>query len=120
MRQRAFTLLELLITMSLISILTAIALPQYSHYRKKVFDMRAQSDLKNAALAEESYFLDNEKYLACENEGCLQMQGLSRISKGVQIKMLLSELGFQGEASHPKGSGKVFKWDSEKGGLIMD
>ena len=117
MAQRAFTLLELLVTLTLIGVLTAIALPQYPHYRQKVFDFRAQSDLRSAALAEESYFLDNEEYLSCENEGCLAMSGLSRISRGVRIRMSALDAGFVGEASHPRGSGKIFRWDSENGGF---
>ncbi len=114
---RGFTLIELLVTLTLVAVLTAIALPQYSHYRKKVFDVRAQSDLRNAALAEEGYFMDHETYLSCENDSCLEMAGLSRLSRGVNLKMTALDAGFQGEASHPHGTGKVFRWDSEKGGL---
>ena len=120
MIERGFTLLELLVTLTIIAALSAIAIPQYNHYRKKVFDLRAQSDLRNGALAEESYFLDNEKYLSCDGEACLVMDGLSRISNGVKLKLTASETGFRGEASHPKGSGKVYHWDSEKGGIQQD
>ena len=116
--QLGFTLIELLVVMTLIAIMAAFAVPQYNSYKRKAFDLRAQNDLRNAALAEEAYFLDNEAYLSCKDSACMSLPGLTALSDGVQISMTALEIGFTGEASHPKGSGKIFKWDSEKGGLL--
>lgn len=118
--ESAFTLLELLVTLTIVAALTAIAVPRYHHFRQRAFDVRAQSDLRNAALAEESYFLENEKYLSCEGDDCLEMPGLGRISKGVDLKMTALDSSFEGEAEHPKGTGKKFRWDSEHGGLAEE
>lgn len=115
---RGFTLLELLVVMSLIAILTAFSIPQYNSYKKKAFDLRAENDLRNAALAEEAYFLENESYLSCSEQSCISLPGFAALSEGVSLSMNALDIGFTGEAFHPRGSGKTFKWDSEKGGLL--
>ena len=115
-----FTLLELLVVMAIIAILASIAVPKFSDYRKRAFDTRALSDLRNVAAAEELYFLNHETYFACNTDTCADLPGVSRISKGVVIDMSLGESDdiLIGQASHELGTGTVFKWSSEEGGLI--
>jgi len=57
-----FTLIELLVVIIIIAILAAIAIPMYLSQRQKGWDANAQSDLRNAAVAQESYFTDKSKY----------------------------------------------------------
>ena len=118
MKNHGFTLLELLTVVTIIGILTAVAVPQYDSYRKRGFDVRAQSDLRNLAIAEEAYFLDFEEYLACAGPSCTELPGIAAISEGVQIQSSLSEDGFIATAIHEKGTGKTFTWDSSQGGMI--
>ena len=115
--QQGFTLIELLVVMGIISTLIAIALPRYASYRASAFDSRAEMDLRSVALAQEAYFLENDRYLACADAGCSSLPGIKRLSAGVALSVTTTDTGFRGTASHPKGSGKVFVWDSEDGGL---
>jgi prepilin-type N-terminal cleavage/methylation domain-containing protein len=115
--QQGFTLIELLVVMGIISTLIAIALPRYATYRASAFDSRAENDLRSVALAEEAYFLENDKYLACSDASCTSLPGIKRLSSGVSLAVTTTDTGFRGTASHPKGSGKEFVWDSEQGGL---
>ena len=113
-----FTLIELLIVIAIIGILSATAIPQYADYKKRAFDSRAKSDLTNVAIAQEAYFIDAEKYLSCSTTSCSNLPGIAKISKGVTIGITASNTYFVGTATHDKGSGKTFQWNSEQGGLM--
>jgi len=117
MKEHGFTLLELIITMAIVAILTAVAIPEYKEYKARAFDIRAQSDLRNVALAEEVYFLDFERYRSCATGNCSALPGIATLSDGVTLAITATTSGFTGEASHDKGSGKLFVWDSSSGGM---
>jgi type IV pilus assembly protein PilA len=54
-----FTLIELLVVVIIIGILAAIAVPTFLSQREKAANSAQQADLRNAAVAEESYYTDN-------------------------------------------------------------
>ena len=59
---RGFTLIELLVVIAIIGILAAIAIPQYSAFRKRSYTAHITSDLISAATAQEAYLVDNNVY----------------------------------------------------------
>jgi len=61
-RDEGFTLIEVMIVVAIIAILAAIAIPQLSVYRTKSYNTSAVSDLKNTAIAQEAYYVDNRQY----------------------------------------------------------
>lgn len=59
---KGFTLIEIMIVVAIIAILAAIAMPQLSAYRTRSYNTTAVSDLKNAAIAQEAYYVENRRY----------------------------------------------------------
>lgn len=62
--QGGFTLIELLVVVIIIGILAAIAIPVFLNQRNKAYDSAAQSDVKNMATAQETYYAGQNKYAA--------------------------------------------------------
>jgi len=109
--EKGFTLIELLVVVAIIGILAAIAIPQFSEYRKQGFNARASSDLRNLATAEEAYFAAYASYA----ENVDDLTGFKR-SPGVTITVAPGTSSFTAEAYHQNGD-KTFNWDSANGGL---
>ncbi len=93
---RGFTLVELLVVVAVVSILAAVAIPQFR--QSKAYDARIFSDARNAATAEEAYFDDFSQYY----EG--PCQGLPNvvISPGVTCNATRVGAGYAIDTAHPQ------------------
>lgn len=65
-RQRGFTLIEVLITVVIIGILAAIAIPSYTSYTLRGNRTAAQAVIMDMASKQEQYLLVNRRYAAVD------------------------------------------------------
>lgn len=110
---KGFTLIELLVVIGIMGILIAIAIPQFSSYRKKAVDNQMLWDLKNAAIALESYYAENKVYTSALAD--LLAIGFQQ-TKGVTLTInLTSASSYTITAAKPGGTQPSFSYNSTTG-----
>ena len=57
--EHGFTLIELLIAIAIVSILAAVAIPQFVQYKQRAYDTDSKSSLRNLFMACRIYWDDN-------------------------------------------------------------
>ncbi len=115
-KEKGFTLVELLVVVAIIGILAAIAIPQFSQYRKRAADASAKSDLKNLANAMEACYVDKQTYASCTMATLTGSYGF-KASPHVTVTIAkASTNGFTATAKHDNGT-QTWTWISTKGGL---
>jgi type IV pilus assembly protein PilA len=77
-----FTLIELLVVIIIIGILAAIAIPVFLNQRKKAVDASMKSDVRTVANEEETYFVDNQQYVAVSGTAPVIGSDTVRLSNG--------------------------------------
>ena len=103
-----FTLLELMVVVTIIGVLGAIAIPAFSGRQGKAYDARVMQDARNAATAEEAYFGDNFAYF---DGDCALMPGVN-LSPGVMCTATNLGNAFSIQTTHPQAT-KTCTWASD-------
>ena len=107
------TLLELIVVVAVLGILSAIAIQQFQLYRARAIDTSMRSDLKNAALAMESYYGEFLEYPSTQS--AILLVGYRKTS-GVSLTInVTSPSTFVLTAARANGSQASFTYDSTTG-----
>jgi type IV pilus assembly protein PilE len=114
--QFGFHLFELLITLSIISILATISFPIYSHYFVKEKRYEALNQLHKLAIALEKYHIENDTY---ENATLMKLKFREKIVNGNYLLQLQSlKTNFYRIAVKPIG--QQARNDKQCGTLILN
>lgn len=74
-RQQGFTLIELMITIAIIAVLTAVALPSYTDYVTRSKLAEAYAHLSDLRVKMEQHYLDNRRYSSNAGGGTCGIPG---------------------------------------------
>jgi len=108
-----FSLLEVLLVITVIGLLAAIAIPQFMSYRSEAIDAQMKSDLRNAAVAIEAYYA--KKNVLPDSMAETAGYGFQQTT-GVTFSLLVtSPSAYQLTASKSGGSRPSFTYDSVTG-----
>jgi type IV pilus assembly protein PilA len=108
-----FSLIELLLVAAIIGLLAAIAIPQFIAYRTRAIDTQMKSDLKNAAMAMESYFAEFKVYPA--SVGSISSVGYRQTNDIALVISVTSPSSYTLTASTTNGSQPSFTYNSATG-----
>jgi len=110
---KGFSMMELLVVLAIISLLAAMAIPQFFIYRSRSIDAQMRTDLKNAATAMESYYAEYKAYPT-------SVSGIAAVgfrqTSGVTLAItLISPSSYTLTASKPSGTQAGFSYNSTTG-----
>jgi type IV pilus assembly protein PilA len=117
--EKGFTLIELLVVIIIIGILAAIAIPAFLNQRQKGWAAQVESDLKNAAIAAESYAVDKNGSYEGMTVDLLKTNGYNA-TDGVTVTVVTPTANnYKLEGKNSKlDAARTFTYDSTTGKIV--
>lgn len=101
----AFTLVEILVVIAIIATLAAVAVPSFNSARRSASRAKSAANLKNFALAMQTFGADNNGFLPGANGGSAgTLSGISPVAKSGSANSLQVQLMDYLERDRPSGN----------------
>jgi len=114
-----FSIVELLVVVSVIALLATIAIPRFGGVRDRSLDAAAKSDVRNAMAAQEERFADVGSYVAFTTESGGSVDDPPfRASGGVVVTATLPESNTLRIVASHQGSTTSWCGSSASGGVV--
>lgn len=107
------TLLELLVVVAVIGILAAISIQEVNNYRRRAIDASMRGELRNAAMAMESYYGEFLEYPA--SLASILLVGYRNTASVTLTINVTSPNSYTLTAARPAGTQPSFTFDSTTG-----
>jgi type IV pilus assembly protein PilA len=116
-REGGFTLIELLVVILIIAILAAIAIPVFLQQRRKGWVSQAESTLKNAATAQESWATGDGNGNYTTAEASLKAEGFRYAASEITFNPAVATAGtyYCMEATSKNDTSIAFHYESSVG-----
>lgn len=114
-RAGGFSLIEILVVLAVLGLLAAIAIPQFIEYRRQSVDAQMKSDLRNAAVAVESYYAKQAIYPSSVAE--ITAYGFQPTGGVTLTIAVVSPTAYTLTATKPGGSQPSFIYESATGSI---
>lgn len=117
-RRAGFSIIELLVVMSIVAILASIAVPRFTSVTEGSQEAAVKSDVRNALSAQEQYFVDNGTYAEFDVEpgGSVEVPTF-RASPGVSVTATMDGSDVKIVGSHLATS-STWCMNSSSGSLV--
>ncbi len=103
-----FTLIELMVVITIMGILAAVAVPRFMSFRKRAFDAAAKSDLRQLINRQENFMAASGKYAASVDE--LKAEAPLQLSPDIEISVSGSDNDYEVAARSTKCAPGTGAW----------